>query len=542
MFPGIRHHFLLLALLGSLFVVACTDSRTAGGNSAETGNPEIAGVLTFADGRPARAARVRCVPSGFNALTDSLDAFRSTRSDSTGAFHFDSLPAGSCALEAVHDSSGMRMLLPALVLDSGERVVATGVLGAPVSLRIGTGNLPDGSAGHVVVHGTTIAQSVVVKFSSVFVDSLPPGTLDSVFFVGADQVSRLLATDVVLPAGSTVEVSAAPVRYDLQLPVPTGSQGIALKDTLYGFPLLLRLDSARADARFISANTPLKIFVGSDSSRLLPFRITRWDRAGADIWVRLDTLLPGNDQQSLTLRWDAAAKPASVSGLPFANSDHFVAAWHFDEGSQYVMDAGSLGFDGRPFAVSSQKAIVGQGLWFDGSKSYVSIPGTATGPFDITTSDTMTFSLWARLDAPNTSRFVFGKGGYQFHLKYQHPANWLYESRDDASLTGRSMITTSFDTIADGGVWQFLTVVQSGSAISIYRDGSLVSSAWAASNSSGTKDRSFTFEIGRFLKSDDTYGQVFWGIIDEMQVSNTARSAEWIRAAWLNQRPSGFWP
>lgn len=542
MFRGIRHHFMLLALLGSLFVVACTDSRTAGGNSAETGNPEIAGVLTFADGRPARAARVHCVPRGFDPLTDSLEAFRSTTSDSVGAFQLDSLPAGSCALEAVHDSSGMRMLLPALVLDSGERVVATGVLSAPVSLRIGTGNLPEGTAGHVVVHGTTIAKPVVVKFSSVFVDSLPVGVLDSVFFVGADKIPMLLATNVELPSGTTVQVSAPPVRYDLTLPVPTGAKGISLVDTLFGFPLLIRLDSSRADARFISASTPLQIFIGSDSTRLLPFRMVRWDRSGADVWVRLDTLLPGNDQQFLTLRWDAAAKPTAVSGLPFASSDHFVSAWHFDEGSQYVMDAGSLGFDGRPFAVSSQKAIVGQGLWFDGSKSYVSIPGTVTGPLDITTSDTMTFSLWARLDAPNTSRFVFGKGGYQFHFKYQHPANWLYESRDDASLTGRSMITTSFDTIADSGVWQFLTVVQSGSAISIYRDGSLISSDWTASNSSGTKDRAFTFEIGRFLKSDDTYGQVFWGVLDEMQVSNTARSAQWIRAAWLNQRPSGYWP
>jgi hypothetical protein len=72
-------------LLIFLTCLGCSDQH-AGGNSAESGNPELAGILMLKGKEPAGLARVQCVPSDFNVMYDTLPLSFKTKTDSLGHF------------------------------------------------------------------------------------------------------------------------------------------------------------------------------------------------------------------------------------------------------------------------------------------------------------------------------------------------------------------------------------------------------------------------------------------------------------------------
>ena len=74
-------------------LIACSDGKTALGNSAESGNPEIAGVIRFEDGSLAAYARVAVVPASYSALAgESLDSVFIGSTDSVGRYSVDTVP------------------------------------------------------------------------------------------------------------------------------------------------------------------------------------------------------------------------------------------------------------------------------------------------------------------------------------------------------------------------------------------------------------------------------------------------------------------
>ena len=101
-----------LAGFVALFVGCSSDSRVAG-NSAETGSPELAGILVLDNGKPAARTKVQCVPGNYNIIAASeaeqvLPSAFETETDENGNYEFDSIPAGSFSLEAFHQESGHR--------------------------------------------------------------------------------------------------------------------------------------------------------------------------------------------------------------------------------------------------------------------------------------------------------------------------------------------------------------------------------------------------------------------------------------------------
>jgi len=536
-----------IALVLAVFLLSCSDHKVAGGNSAESGNPELAGTLGLADGSPAAGTRIQCVPVDFDALAhDSLSPNRKTISDSLGAFRFDSLPSGVCALEAFHEASGMRLLVQNLHIQDGKTLSLQNDLQPTGTVRVGITGYADGATGTVVVPGTSIARPVVVKFGSVFVDSLPADKLNLLVFMSAQGERVVLDSNRTVVTGDTLSVSTIPIHFSKRISLNTTPLGADLRETLVGFPLALKLDSNALDFTVLSPGAGrLRIFNG-DSTKQVPFRIAAWDalKKNAQIWIRLDTLYAQDAAQGLIVVWDEQKNPpaSSLAPLPFAATDGYIASWHFDEGTSQVLDAGSLGFDGEPFAVTGAMGVVGQGLHFNGTSSYVSIPQSASGPLNFSFTDSMTISVWVNFNKATTSRFVLGKGTYQYYLKYLYPNGWLFEDNDEQDPTMRSWFLASFDTLADVNQWWLLTVVQTGTHVNFYRNDSLMDSSVAIGLAPNPRYTESNLQIGRRLFPDGTSDQNFLGDIDEVQISDRDRSSEWVRLTYLNQKPSGYWP
>ena len=117
-------------------LAGCSSDSHVAGNSAETGSPELAGILLLEGGNPAAYARVQCVPQNFDAVTgDVLPGAFKTETDVNGSYRLDSIPAGFYSLEAYHEETGKRLLVRNIEVDSSSVDVSDTLL-APGAIDI----------------------------------------------------------------------------------------------------------------------------------------------------------------------------------------------------------------------------------------------------------------------------------------------------------------------------------------------------------------------------------------------------------------------
>jgi len=537
--------FALLVLLYLGALSSCSD-RYAGGNSAESGNPELAGRLYLPSGAPAAGAHLQCVPITYNAIHgDTLASNLQTIADTTGRYSFDSLPAGTYALEAFHEGSGTRLLVQHIAIENHGADTINRALQIPGTVRVGMPNAHDGDSGWAVVPGTSIRRPVVVKFGAIFVDSLPADILGRMVYYSLAGDSVVLDSNRIVTAGDTVKVNAPKIHYSYRVALNTSATGANLLDTLYAFPLALRLDTSKIDFSVMAPTSGRFRVFKSDSVTELPLRTTFWDATGrtGQFWVRLDTLRPLNASQYIIVTYDEGDSTPESIAHPFAAADGYVGVWHFDENVFTAEDATGNGWAGYAAGVTMGAGAVGAGFVFDGATSYVSIPGSASGALNFSYVDSMCISVWVNFTNPNTSRFVVGKGSYQYYLKYLYPTGWLFEATEQQATTAyRYWYEAPFDTLAEVGQWMLMTVMQKGSHYELWRNDSLMDSASAVGFALANLDTTCELQIGRQIFGDGTTGQHFEGTLDEVQISNVPRSPEWIRLTYWNQKPVGYWP
>lgn len=534
------YRFWAYLLVGFLFCIGCSEQH-AGGNSAESGNPELAGILVLKNNNPATFAKIQCVPSDFNVFQDTLSSFLKTTTDSLGYFQIDSLPEGDFSLEVYHEASGQRLLLSDLNIQIdttiNESLSPTGVL------RIGVDRLAENDSGYVYIPGTTFLQLVEIKYGTLFIDSLPAGTFDSLVYVSYDKSFEnafTLAYDITIIADDTLMIDVSPLSLDFVASLEFPDNG-SVENTLIDFPIALRIDSSLFDFDLVNNLSGRWNVMRGDFD--LPISLARIDKEKKEMvfWARIDSLLPTD---SITLHYREGLSSIFAKDV-FSESDGYIAVWHFDEGDSLVEDAmESQNFPGEANDVKEVSGVVGKAFLYNGVSSYVSIPNSATGNFDVSMSDTISISVWARIDTLNTSRFLYGKGITQYHLKYLYPYGWLfeeYEAAEEGSTRYWYMPDTTMEISTD---WTLLTVSKKGPEISFYINDSLITKEAKVGTCESERYTENLFEIGRQVYPLDTEktGQYFYGAIDELHVSFSIRKEDWVKATYWNQRPKDYWP
>jgi len=94
---------------------------------------------------------------------------------------------------------------------------------------------------------------------------------------------------------------------------------------------------------------------------------------------------------------------------------------------------------------------------------------------------------------------------------------------------------------ATGGQWTLLTGVRQGSRQFLYSNGVLVDSITEVWQNAVSRNTSNDLSIGKFLHEvtvpiNDGYC-FFKGSIDEVRICSVARSVDWIKLCYMNQRP-----
>ena len=318
----------------------------------------------------------------------------------------------------------------------------------------------------------------------------------------------------------------SPIAYDYQLPLQFC--GYTRDETLTNFPVLVVLNTAVPGfsySQFKGANGGDLRFSDGAQANLLNFEIDSWDPSGSSyVWVQVPAL--SNASASIYAYWgntNATTLPAyATNGAAW--SERFAGVWHLAETSGASRDSTTNGLTGYPSNGITQAATgqIGGGDSFpgSGSRTYFGTPAVLNN-----LTNSFTASAWIMPDVLGGNRIVFGAhwgslNGWSFRLTEANPA---IERLPGGTLNSGVGLTAD--------QWAAVTVVyDAANDATFYINGVKVATV-AGTTAAGVSTQPW------YLGANN--GDYFIGVMDEVQVSQVARSSNWIWAAYQNTASNG---
>jgi biopolymer transport protein ExbB len=262
-------------------------------------------------------------------------------------------------------------------------------------------------------------------------------------------------------------------------------------------------------------------FIAADDKTPLKFHIDRFDPQTqiALVWVRVPQLTAGASTDKIFLYYGNKNAPSAADAVGTYDTNQ-VLVYHFGAAKDAAQD--STAYKSEPSAFGAEvnpASLIGAGVKFAGAQT-IAIPASAALHF--LPNKGFTLSAWVRFDAAQTDadiaqladadrELVLGIAGTQAFVRYNGGAQPL-------TITESSQLTT--------GEWHHLAVRVGAGALTLFVDGV------DAGHASGDLQ-----EIGGVLTIGGAAakGNYFSGELDELQVSNTARGGDWVKAAARSQ-------
>lgn len=314
--------------------------------------------------------------------------------------------------------------------------------------------------------------------------------------------------------------------------------GLGLDGAVADFPLPIRLDTTvfpdiatktkpqGADIRFAKPDhTPLA------------FEIAEWiDGTSGIIWVRMDAVSASSVTEIRMYYNNPAASSISAPEVVFNINSGFQGVWHLDDNPQGTIEDATLNSnDGVAYggmdASDLIPGVVGTGLDFDGSGSgqHIYCGSDASLSFD----QELTVAVWVNLSSvPGIGTWpgIVGRGnehvdGWRLFVDEQtseiefgyHSAagsTWIFVN-NSFTLDDWHHIVISYDFPALGAV--------------MYVDGAVVDTEILAHEIDTNGNE---LGIGDFINTGNLDA-----MLDEVHLSDTPRSADWVVLSYETQRP-----
>jgi len=289
-----------------------------------------------------------------------------------------------------------------------------------------------------------------------------------------------------------------------------------------------------ADLRFYGAPC-------NNGGTLMDYEIENYTSANAHIWVRVPTLSTGNTVISVYYKNNTAVNSGENPSGVWDST--FTGVWHLKEnpaGTAPQMKDSKGANNGTSIGMAAGNQVAGQ---IDGSLNF-SGTNNAVNFTDITAIDgatALTVSAWIRVTNLSRDGMILSKGNF---ANNQALLIW----RDENTSTGNRQDTFSIQVgtgsaqavyngsagLLNDSNWHYVTMTYvGGSATGLrgYVDGKEDTGQSPASTTGVTALASTTTPV--YIGRANSSGTNFTGQIDEVQISNTARSADWINESYL---------
>ena len=312
------------------------------------------------------------------------------------------------------------------------------------------------------------------------------------------------------------------------------------------FPLLIRLNKDYFD--FSEAKPQGEDIRFSSTGKPLAYQIERWDAEGgeADIWVRIPTI-KGKDQQAIKMHWGNEKVSSESNGEQvFRTTEGFAAVWHLGDNLE---DATSNNLDGvnRPDKpTSNTTGIIGDAQEFGVNQILVIRPPGAKSGRRVTCMPSgnadRTMSAWVNPTSFEGRNWASATiGGWGEPERGQKPNMGL----SYLTMTGRGQPRFhlyGFDprcaSLLPRNEWRHVALAVSEDMVRFYVDGILERTI----NNNGEE----VSKLGTLRTPTSTPVDLgdhgngrgpFNGALDEVRFESVARSANWLKLSFENQKP-----
>lgn len=535
-------------LIAMACFMGCSEKLAGAGSETTNG---LIGCVVTRDGTKASQVTVRLFPDDFDPCkNDTFNHLFTTRTDDSGKYKFENIEAGSYSLIArnhdnslcarvtgIHvDTSGWPLELADCSLDSAGSIVVDFSANDTVS-------------GYCYIPGTDIYSyadsDMVVKLTHI-----PAGFFDSVLFVSSiDSGRAVVCSSLTVEPGQCITINNPGWKFSRKIGFNTTVSGADIAGDLFDVAVLLRLNGDNFNFSEADTSGADLIFRTADN-REIYHEIERWDplSAKAEIWLHIDTLKGNSKDQFIFMYWGGPQKSLLIprggtGGRVFDTAAGFQGVWHLSgDEKDTVKDATANGYYGLSpdSAVPARvPGIIGDARSFDGISSFITMPNTAKSKINFERNSHYTISAWVYIENPDDlSHVIVSKGNTQYFLWHTsiHLNSSLWEFADYRSESGWDLAATGVSS----GEWVFVAGVHDDTSHVLYINGERADTLINYPFSTARNDQ-FDLLIGRFAQAmaspnrDEGYCY-FKGIIDEVQISSVARSAQWIRLTYRNQK------
>jgi hypothetical protein len=301
---------------------------------------------------------------------------------------------------------------------------------------------------------------------------------------------------------------------------------------LSNFPLLVNI-TADDDLKTVANDGRVYHSLGYDISFYSPscgqldHEIEKYDGSAGTLiaWVKVPTLSASTDTEIYMYYGDSSVT-CSPENPPGVWDSDYRAVWHLHDDLE---DSTSNNNDGTGNGTSNDTGKIADAESFDGSDDYISVADNAS--LDVTSG--LTMEAWVRLSNAGNNQKIVGKVNSTYTRGYiigvddgLYPEIWNNQGTNHVFNSG-SISSSQWTHLA--------TTWTTGGNMRGYINGSQVNSISAGSYDIGTNSDALI--IGAAPWNPSTFEVS--GRIDEVRVSATARSADWIMAEYKNQNDPG---
>ena len=299
-------------------------------------------------------------------------------------------------------------------------------------------------------------------------------------------------------------------------------------ENLIDFPVLVKLTTSNFNYSHCRNDGGDIRFVDADNSTLLKYHFEKWTYNGDSwIWVKVPQIDGGSATDHVWLYYGNSGATGIEDEVNTYDAN-FMAVWHLKEttgGSGAIKDSTANGNDGTDSGSPGLGVTgkIGNAIDFDGVDDSVTIADSDS----LDLANGLTIEAWIYIYTwVDWEDIVFKGGGAADNSDYQFALvstglMW------DGTLAG-AWRTKYFDTTTDTGEWIYVVVTHDTTTVKCYRAGSQIGSQSDAGNIYES-----TYQLGISQEGAVASGYID-GKIDEVRISDIARSADWIKAQYLS--------
>ena len=312
------------------------------------------------------------------------------------------------------------------------------------------------------------------------------------------------------------------------------------------FPVLVRLNRDHLDFSEVKPRGEDIRF--SAKGKPLAYQVERWDAAGgnADVWVGIP-VIRGNEQQEIRMHWgNDKALSESDGEQVFQTTEGFAGVWHLGDNLEDATSNNLDGFNRADRPTTNTTGIIGDAQEFGVNKLLVIRPPGAKPGRRVTCMPSgnadRTMSAWVKPTSFEGRNWAQASiGGWGEPERGQKPNMGL----SYFTMTGRGQPRFhlyGFDPRCASPLprdeWRHVALAVSGDMVRFYVDGSLeetINNNGELVSKLGTLRTPVSTPVD--LGDHGNGRGPFNGALDEVRFESVARSANWLKLCFENQKP-----